>query len=168
MLASAATLPAGQVDGLQAGLHLLHRLVAGHRAERVHERFVVDQAPQLFGAAARERVLDVNRAAQPDHLFGGVAALNALPARVLRPVLLQSCRFEVVAHFRLLPSFVVANPAASRQPEPWSAALSLARCPAHARRHGVRFRAGLEPSRLTARIGKDRSADRAGMDGVTS
>jgi hypothetical protein len=55
-------LPAGKVDRLEAGLHLLQRLVAGHRAKRVDERLVVHQLPQLFGAAARKRVLDVHGA----------------------------------------------------------------------------------------------------------
>ena len=96
-------LPAGQVDRLQAGLHLLHRLVAGHRAQRVDERLVVHQLPQLLGAAARERVLDVDRAAQAHDVFRRVAALDALPAGIFRPVLLESCRFQIVVH-RLLPS----------------------------------------------------------------
>jgi hypothetical protein len=47
----ASDLPAGQVDGLQAGLDLLQRLVAGERAQRVDEGLGVDQVPQLLGAA---------------------------------------------------------------------------------------------------------------------
>ena len=46
-------LPAGQVDRLQAGAHLLHRLVAGHGAERVDEIFLVDELPQPVGAHSR-------------------------------------------------------------------------------------------------------------------
>ena len=91
-------LPARQVNRLQAGLHLLHRLVAGQRAERVDERLLADQLPELFGAAPRERVLDVQRAAQPHDVLGRVAALDAFPARVFRPVLLEPCRFEIVIH----------------------------------------------------------------------
>ena len=102
-------LPARQVDRLQAGLHLLQRLVAGQRAQRVDERLVVDQLPQLFGAAARERVLDVDRAAQAHDVLRRVAALDALPARILRPVLLEPCRFEIVVH-RCSHRCVVANP----------------------------------------------------------
>ena len=60
----ARDLPARQVDRLQAGLDLLHRLVAGERAERVDERLGVDEVPELFGAAPRERVLDADRAGQ--------------------------------------------------------------------------------------------------------
>jgi hypothetical protein len=54
----AGDLPAGEVDALQAGLHLLHGLVAGQRAQRVDERLGVDQRPQLLGAALGQRVLD--------------------------------------------------------------------------------------------------------------
>ena len=51
-------LPARQVDGLQAGLDLLHRLVAGERAQRVDEGLGIAQRPQLLGAALGQRVLD--------------------------------------------------------------------------------------------------------------
>ena len=89
LLASPATCQPRQVDGLQAGLDLLHGLVAGQRAERVDEGLGVDQVPQLLGAALGQRVLDLQRAAQAHHVGGAVAALDALPARVLGPVLLE-------------------------------------------------------------------------------
>ncbi len=82
-------LPARQVDRLQAGLDLLHRLVAGQRAERVDERLGVDQRPELFGTALGDGVFDRERTTQPNHIGGAVAALHAFPARVARPVLLQ-------------------------------------------------------------------------------
>ncbi len=82
-------LPARQIDRLQAGLDLLHRLVAGQRAERVDERLGVHQRPQLLGAALGQRVLDGQRAAQAHHVGGAVAAGDAFPARVLGPVLLE-------------------------------------------------------------------------------
>jgi len=85
----ARDLPAAEVDRLQAGLDLLHRLVARERAERVDEGLGVDEVPQLLGAAARERVLDRQRAAQLDDLGRAVAALDALPAGVLGPVLFE-------------------------------------------------------------------------------
>ena len=114
-------LPAGQVDRLEAGLHLLQRLVSGQRAQRVDERLVVDELPQLLRAAARERVLDMDRAAQPHDVFRGVAALDAFPAGIFRPVLLEPCRFEIVVHL-LLPS---VRRGQSGRPcgdsEPWSA-----------------------------------------------
>ena len=47
-------------------------------------RFHSFSAPRL-----RERVLDLQRAAQPHDVGGAVAALDALPARVLGPVLFE-------------------------------------------------------------------------------
>jgi hypothetical protein len=85
----AGHLPAAQVDGLQAGLDLLHGLVAGQRAEAVDEGLGVDQVPQLLGAALGQRVLDGQAAAQAHHVGGGVAALDAFPAGVLGPVLFE-------------------------------------------------------------------------------
>jgi hypothetical protein len=82
-------LPARQVDRLEAGLDLLHRLVAGQRAERVHERLGVDAFPQLFRAALGERVVDLQRAAQAHHVGRGVGALDAFPARIGFPLLLE-------------------------------------------------------------------------------
>ncbi|MNN29043.1 hypothetical protein D3C81_1426310 [compost metagenome] len=82
-------MPAGQVDRLQAGLHLLHGLIAGQRAERVDERLGVQQVPELLGATAGQRMLDLDRAAQAHHVFGRVVTLNALPAGVGVPVFLQ-------------------------------------------------------------------------------
>ena len=57
-------LPTAEVDGLQAGLHLLHRLVAGERAESGHVRFVMQQPPEPLRAQASQSVLDLDRAAQ--------------------------------------------------------------------------------------------------------
>src|SRR5258707_7393581 len=82
-------LPARQVDRRHAGLHLLHRLVAGEGAERIDEGLLAAQLPELFRAKLRERVLDPHAAAQPHHVFGAVAALHALPTRVLLPVLFE-------------------------------------------------------------------------------
>jgi hypothetical protein len=62
-------LPAGEVDRFEPGLHLLQRLVAGERAQRVDERLVVDELPQLLGAAPSERVLDVDRAPETNDVF---------------------------------------------------------------------------------------------------
>jgi len=82
-------LPAGQVDRLQAGLHLLHGLVAGQGAEGVDVGLVVHQLPQLVGAAFGQGVLDRERAAQADDVGRGVVADHAFPARVAVPFLLQ-------------------------------------------------------------------------------
>ena len=87
----AGNLPAGQVDALEAGLDLLHGLVAGQRAQRVDERFGVDQVPQLLGAALGQRVIDLERTAQLDDVGGAVAALDALPAGIFSPVFFELC-----------------------------------------------------------------------------
>jgi hypothetical protein len=79
-------LPAAEVDRLQAGLDLLHRLVAGQRAERVDEVFLVQRFPQPLGAAPGQGVLDPHRAAQAYHVLGAVIALDTRPAGVVPPV----------------------------------------------------------------------------------
>ncbi|CUJ65274.1 Uncharacterised protein [Achromobacter xylosoxidans] len=95
----AGHLPARQVDGLEAGLDLLHGLVAGQGAERIHERLAVQLFPQAGRAAAGQGVLDGDRAAQADDILGAVVALDALPAAVLGPVFLQIADFGfAVAH----------------------------------------------------------------------
>jgi hypothetical protein len=82
-------LPAGQIDGLDAGLGLLHGLTAGQRAQAVDIGFGVNQVPQLLGAPLRQAVFNRHVAAQPHHIFGGVAALDAvIPAGILGP-----CRY---------------------------------------------------------------------------
>ena len=58
-------LPAGEVDRLQAGAHLLHRLIARHRAERIDEIFLVNELPEPVGAHLGQRLADLDRAAQP-------------------------------------------------------------------------------------------------------
>jgi hypothetical protein len=83
-------LPAREVDRLEPRLHHLDGLAAGERAERVHVRLARHQLPELLGAAPRERVLDVDRAAQPDRVLGRVVPLDPGPARVALPGGLQS------------------------------------------------------------------------------
>ncbi len=96
-------LPAREVDRRHAGAHLLHRLVAGDRAERIDEGTLVAQLPELFRAESCERVLDSQAAAQLEHVGRVVAALDALPARILGPVLLQLRAFllSTAHHFSL-------------------------------------------------------------------
>ena len=62
-------LPAGEVDRLETGAHLLDGLIAGERAEGVHVRLGVEQVPQPLGAHLGERVLDVDRAAQTQNVL---------------------------------------------------------------------------------------------------
>ncbi len=56
-------LPAGEVDRLQAGLDHLHGLRAGQRAERGDVVLGVEELPEPLGPEPRERVLDVEAAA---------------------------------------------------------------------------------------------------------
>ena len=73
-------LPAAQVDRLEPGAHLLHRLVAGAGAERGDVVALVQQLPQLLGAVAGERVLDRQAAAELLDLLGPIRPLHPLPA----------------------------------------------------------------------------------------
>ncbi len=82
-------LPAGQVDRLDAGLGLLNGLTAGQGAQAVDVGRVVDQIPQLFGAATGQGMLDLERAAETDNVSCGIAALDAFPAGVFSPVFFQ-------------------------------------------------------------------------------
>ena len=82
-------LPAAQVDRLQPGAHLLHGLAAGVGAERADVVLGVEQVPQALGAAPGEGGLLAHRAAQRDDVFGGVVALDAVPAGIRVPDLLE-------------------------------------------------------------------------------
>ncbi len=82
-------LPAGQIDGLDPRLGLLHRLTAGQRTQAVDVRRGGDQFPQFLGAPLRQTVFDRHIAAQPHDILGGVAALDAFPAWILGPVFFQ-------------------------------------------------------------------------------
>ena len=79
-------LPAGEVDRLQPGLRHLHRLAAGEGAERGDVVLLGEQPPELLGAVPGERVLDPERAAQPEHVLGRVVAVDPVPAVGLGPV----------------------------------------------------------------------------------
>ena len=59
-------------------------------APKAFFRLAVDQAPELFGTALGQRVLDRQAAAQAHYVGGAVAALDAFPARIGGPVLLES------------------------------------------------------------------------------
>src|SRR5206468_10132821 len=103
----------------QSVLDLLHRLVALHRAKRIDERLLADELPELFRTAPCQRMLDMYRAAQPDDFFGGVAALDALPARIFCPVLLESCGFQIVVH-RCPVVCVMAKPGSRPRGATWN------------------------------------------------
>ncbi len=73
-------LPAAQVDGLEPGPDLLHGLVAGAGAQRGHVRPLVEETPELLGAVAGERVLDLDSALQALDGVGVVGPLDPFPA----------------------------------------------------------------------------------------
>ncbi len=80
-------LPAAEIDGFKSRLHLLHRLIAGERAQRRHVVFVMQQPPQPLSAQAGQCVLNLERAPQLLNLLAAVWALGASPARVTMPLL---------------------------------------------------------------------------------
>ena len=57
-------LPTAHVNRFQSGADLLHRLVAGERAECVDERLGLKQLPEFLRAAARQCVFDHDAALQ--------------------------------------------------------------------------------------------------------
>ena len=82
-------LPAAEVDRLQAGPHLLHGLAAGVGAECADVVLGVQEVPEVLGTALRERALLADRAAEADDVLGREGALDAVPAGVGVPDLLQ-------------------------------------------------------------------------------
>ena len=82
-------LPSGEIDGLQSRPHLLHGLAPGVRAERPDVVLGVQEVPEVVGAAVGERGLFADRAADADDVFCRVGALDAVPARVGVPDLLE-------------------------------------------------------------------------------
>ncbi len=82
-------LPAGQVDGLEAGPDLLDRLVAGEGAEGVDVVLGVQEVPEALGAEPGEGVLLLDGSAQPHDVVRGVGAVDAGPPGVGVPVMAQ-------------------------------------------------------------------------------
>ncbi len=82
-------LPAGEVDRLESGPHLLDRLAAGERAEGVDVVLLVELSPPPLGAAPGQGVLLADAAREPHHVLGRVGALDARPARIVGPPLLE-------------------------------------------------------------------------------
>ena len=63
----------------------------------------VRHGPELLRAAPRESVLDAQAAAQPYDVLGAVVARDALPTRVLGPILLECGNFlATLIHERFL------------------------------------------------------------------
>ena len=99
----ASDLPAGEVNGFQAGLGLLHGLVAGQGTQAVDKGLVVNQVPELLGATLGQGVLGLKRATQTNHVVGRVAALDAAPAGIFRPVFLELLCFLFTRCHRRTP-----------------------------------------------------------------
>src|SRR5690606_9457700 len=92
------------------GLGLLHGLAGRDRAEGVDVALLyaaVDQLPQLLGAALGERVLGLQAAAQAHHVGGRIGALDAGPARVVVPLLLQ--RVDLVGAVFVVHAIVLVS-----------------------------------------------------------
>ena len=87
-------LPAAEINRLQAGAHLLHRLIAGQCAKRGYERFVIQELPQPLRSHLRERVLDVDRSTKAENILRRILARDTAPARIRLPVSFQ--RFGIV------------------------------------------------------------------------
>jgi hypothetical protein len=90
-------LPAGQVDGLEAGLGHLHRLPAGQGAEGRDVVALAQQAPQPLGPHPGQGVLDQHLGPEPAHVLGRVVAADAPPAGARAP-LLEQTRRAVLEH----------------------------------------------------------------------
>jgi hypothetical protein len=76
-------LPAGEVDRLQAGLHHLHGLRAGERAEGGDVLLLVHELPQTLGTEPRDRVLHVEPSADPLDVLVRVRPLDTSEPRAL-------------------------------------------------------------------------------------
>ena len=63
-------LPAGEIDGLEAALDLLDRLIAGHSPQAANKGALRHKLAQALCAEAGERVFDADRAGQAIHFFG--------------------------------------------------------------------------------------------------
>jgi hypothetical protein len=79
-------LPAAHVNRFEPRFDLLDGLVARERAQRGHIGFRVQQGPEALGAGTGERVLDVERAPEPQYVGRGVRPLDALPPLRRTPV----------------------------------------------------------------------------------
>ena len=90
----ARDLPARQINRLEAGLNLLHGLVACQGAQCVHEGLGMEQAPELFGATTGQGVFGLDRTAQPDDFVSRIPTLDTVPTRALGPFFLQFLCFE--------------------------------------------------------------------------
>ena len=73
-------LPSGEIDRVQPGLDHLNGLVAGEGSECGDIVLGLEQVPEPFRAAPRQRVLLLDRAEQANHVFLGVRPRYVPPA----------------------------------------------------------------------------------------
>ncbi len=73
-------LPAGEINCFQPGAHHLHRLAAGHGAERRDMILGIDQFPQTIGRMLGQRMPDLDRASEARYFISTVIAFNAVKA----------------------------------------------------------------------------------------
>ena len=90
-------LPAAAVDRLQSSLHHFNRLISGDRTQRGNVRLGLHQVPQTLRAQAGQRVLNLNRAAQPQHLRVCIRARDSGPAWIAAPMIYWRVGFPVSA-----------------------------------------------------------------------
>ncbi|GAT89901.1 hypothetical protein CVCC1112_4560 [Paenarthrobacter nicotinovorans] len=88
-------LPAGEVDGAEAGLDLLHSLVTGQCAQGVGVAaggsFLGELLPKLLGTATGQGVLFGDAATEADDVGSRVITGDAFPPRVGGPFKFQRC-----------------------------------------------------------------------------
>ena len=93
-------LPAGEIDRLKSRPRHLHGLIAGHRAQGVDERFLVEQFPQSVGAAFGQGVDDLHRPPQPFHVLRRIGAFDVIETALRR----ARNKLAKTTHVRLLAS----------------------------------------------------------------
>src|SRR5579875_541060 len=92
-------LPATEIDGFEARLHLLHGLVACQSTERRHVRLAMEQIPETLGPQARQCVFNLNRTAQTQHILSAIRTFDPLPAWIGFPLHSQlGCLVMAVHH----------------------------------------------------------------------
>ena len=90
-------LPTREVNGLEAGLDLLNRLVTGQSAQSIDVILRVEQLPEPVCTAACEGVLLSKGTLQTQDLLGRVITGDAQPAGILVPVLLNFLGSALIA-----------------------------------------------------------------------
>ena len=98
-------LPARQIDRGQPGARLLHRLVAGHRAQRIDVGLGLQRVPKPIGALLGQRVGDRHRAAQLLDFGRGVGTADAIETPCGRGNQL----FKGLRHLILQSTFVTVH-----------------------------------------------------------